>query len=672
MQSFTFVILHIPGKINRVADFMSRAGAPLVVLGLYFSTIGSNLLAIGRISSHSRPTVRLWNSQNSKPRSPSPPLALAAKRGEQNRFFLQKLEKVIDSSESSAGISVFALGATVADVDLSHSVPFELIMAQVHGGRNMHFGAYETWRRAKEMFPNARITMKAVIIFVKQCPGCQKMRDTGIKGLQEQILTLKPPTYRRTVGVDHVAITPADKNGNVCAIMVVEHWSHFPQGYPAKGYDEENVARCLFKHFCTFGAFDEVATDPGSAFMSKVMEQLCAWLPMRHKVSLVGRHESNGCEGSNKQFLRHLRTLVSDERIMHRWSDDTVLPLINFMMADYPTSETGGLTPFQLKYGSQDAERFRLPKNMEPGPRCHQMFKVLNEDIAHIRALSQQFQDDIAMERQQESQLLGKYEYGDLVLWNPKETPCSITGDKLEPTYMGPYEVLSHVKNDVTCVHVNLRSKHVFHVSRLKPFFGEMEQALEVAKLDKNQFNIVSINHFSGNPHRRTSLSFNITFEDGIVDRKYDVDLAGSMQYQAYVEQRKYLFPLRYRTAADARAAITALNKMIIVSPQPGDVVFLDLRFFDGYGKDVAEWFDSLGLEEKVRTHVTQARCIKWAAGKKKLNANLPVFGRDVTLSMFDITACVYTPDVIDEVDFVVVDEAFVARHPAILSLADH
>jgi hypothetical protein len=142
MQSFVFVILHIPGKINRVADFMSRAGAPLVVLGLYFSTIGSNLLSMGRISSHSRPTVRLWNSQISEPRSPSPPLALAAKRGEQNKYFLQKMEQMIDSSKSSEGISFLALGATVADVNLSQSVLFELVMAQVHGGRNMHFGAY--------------------------------------------------------------------------------------------------------------------------------------------------------------------------------------------------------------------------------------------------------------------------------------------------------------------------------------------------------------------------------------------------------------------------------------------------------------------------------------------------------------------------------------------------
>ena len=180
----------------------------------------------------------------------------------------------------------------------------------------------------------------------------------------------------------------------------------------------------------------------------------------------------------------------------------------------------------------------------------------------------------------------------------PRRPTCDITGDKLDPVYWGPYEVLAQEKNDVSCVHVNLRSKHVLHVSRLKPFFGDMDEALEVAKLDKNQFNIVSINHFSGNPHRRTSLSFNITFEDGVVDRQWDADLAGSMQYQAYVESKKHLFTLRYRTAVEARKAISALNKVAVVSPAPGDVVFLDLRLFDVFGAKASEWFDSLGLED--------------------------------------------------------------------------
>ena len=117
----------------------------------------------------------------------------------------------------------------------------------------------------------------------------------------------------------------------------------------------------LFKHFCTYGMFDLLASDPGSAFMAGVVQQLNAWLGLTHKVSLVGRHESNGCEGTSKQFLRHLRTLVMDERIHDNWGGDTVLPLINFHLASYPSRETGGFTPFQLKYGTYTRETYWVP-----------------------------------------------------------------------------------------------------------------------------------------------------------------------------------------------------------------------------------------------------------------------------------------------------------------------
>ena len=116
---------------------------------------------------------------------------------------------------------------------------------------------------------------------------------------------------------------------------------------------------------------------------------------------------------------------------------------------------------------------------------------------------------------------------------------------------------------------------------------------------------------------------------------------------------------------------MSALNKVAIVSPAPGDVVFLDLRLFDVFGKNASEWFDSLGLEDKVSTHVTRAECYKLAAGGKKISATLPVFGRDDSLSMFEVTSCVYTLDEIDET-FVIVDAEFVNAHPEIRALGAH
>ena len=67
--------------------------------------------------------------------------------------------------------------------------------------------------------------------------------------------------------------------------------------YPAKDYEAETLATKLFLHYCTYGTFDEIAMDPGSANCSEVVQRLNELLGVKAKISLVGRHESNGCEG---------------------------------------------------------------------------------------------------------------------------------------------------------------------------------------------------------------------------------------------------------------------------------------------------------------------------------------------------------------------------------------
>ena len=113
---------------------------------------------------------------------------------------------------------------------------------------------------------------------------------------------LKPPHSRSRVGFDGLTITPPDVHGNTHLIVVVDHFKKYVWGYVAKDYTAMSVATALFVFYCTFGVFDEVWTDPGSNILSEVVEQLNKWLQVKHVVSLVDRHESNGVEGSNKQI----------------------------------------------------------------------------------------------------------------------------------------------------------------------------------------------------------------------------------------------------------------------------------------------------------------------------------------------------------------------------------
>ena len=468
-------------------------------------------------------------------------------------------------------------------------------MQNVHGKERLHFEAY----------PQLVIPIAAVKRYVKECGLCNKMRNTGIRGLPAMTLSLKPETYRRRVGVDHVAITPADKYGYKCGIVVVEHFSHFVQVYPAKDYTEETVVGALVRHYATFGLFDELVSDPGSSFMGSVIVSLNKIFGVSHRVSLVGRHESNGVEATNRELLRHLTTLVLEKDLRDRWSEDRVLPLIVFALNSRRMRETGGYTPFQLKYGTQDAERFKLPKDILPEDKAASVLKQLDEDLKTIRAASLKLQQEVAKERAAEDGEPQQYEKGDLILWNPKEHPGAMRSEKLAPHWFGPYKVIQQVKNDIMCEHVVMHTIWNLHTSRCKPYFGSPDEALEHGRYDFNQFIVKSIDGFRGNPHKRSSMQLSVIFS--VQDSSEAVwvnlteDISNTEQFEIFVKERPYLYPLRF-TAREADRKIAAMNKLAIVDVKIGEELLVSLRYFDGIGRNAVSWYDALELPDVTKT----------------------------------------------------------------------
>ena len=612
LQSFQFKIRHIPGRENKVADWISRpAMLPKISstepISALLNRIRCSITDIGKVLPISASSTDIGDDDRIRsPLIPNPPLP----------------ERTVES-----------------------------ILREVHGGRSLHWGASRTWALAKQRYPTANISIDAVQTFVRECPLCQKTRNTGIQGLAPRTLSLKPEHYRKTIGMDHVAITPTDRHGNKGALLLVEHFSHYPHIYPVKDYTAETVAIILFKHYNTIGVFDQLASDPGSAFTSEVVDQLNRWFGVRHKVSLVGRHESNGCEGTIKQFIRHLKTLVLDERHYNNWSDDTILPLIQSELAHNPTEETGGFTPYELKYGTLDASYFRLPSTLKlaPGERAHKLIQMLDENLRHIRELSRKFQLELAEERRTKDKNISQYMRGDLVLFDPREKPSDHLETKLTPNWLGPFQVISQNKNDVHVKHIVLHNERVLHVSRLKPFFGSFDEAVEIARHDQHQYFIVSFNYFSGNPHVRTSMVFNVTFQDGTITMPYSVDLAETQQFESYVSAHPILYPLRF-TAKVASRNIRDINSLVITEYQPGSKAFLDLRFYDG---QKSTWFDSLSLPKSVPhipnsgnlTYVTPITFTRWVNSKHSaIEAVVHFWGADslIRLQPYDLQACVY------------------------------
>jgi len=124
--------------------------------------------------------------------------------------------------------------------------------------------------------------------------------------------------------------------------------------------DAVTAATALLVYYCRFGGFDEFASDPVAMFMSDTVQKLNTWLGVRHKVSLVEVHTSNGVERKNGEILRHLGALCNDARVRDEWSRPENLCLVKFMLNDRVSSETP-YSAFELTFGSTDLPYFKLP-----------------------------------------------------------------------------------------------------------------------------------------------------------------------------------------------------------------------------------------------------------------------------------------------------------------------
>ncbi len=378
---------------------------------------------------------------------------------------------------------------------------------EVHGGRSLHHGAKRTFLALCARFPGHGIPLRVIQDMVSECPICQKDR-LPISQLPHAATRETLTQHTRTIGMDHITVTPHDEDGYVGLLLIVELDTKFPQAYPIRDYSAPTVATILFRHYCTFGAYASVLSDPGSAFMADVVQDLNRWLGVQPLVSIVGRHESNGTEHVNAIFMGHLRRLVHDERLTHRWASDTVLPLINHSLATTPNQELGGLSPIELKFGTQALDYFHLPSPLVPGHDYSALVAHLDANLAAVRSVTATFQASLRDTRRTTTPTQNKFSAGDLILWNPRENVFSFRSSKLAPKLLGPYEVISQNKNDIKCVHPILHTKHTLHSSRVTPFYGTPESGHKVALLDHDEFVVDNILQHKGQWTKISDMTF--------------------------------------------------------------------------------------------------------------------------------------------------------------------
>ena len=302
------------------------------------------------------------------------------------------------------------------------------------------------------------------------------------------------------------------------------------------------------------------------------------------------------------------------ESLKRCWSKPHVIGIIQFLLNSERSTETG-ITPFQYLFGSVDAKYMILPPDSEKHHAGY--LKLLNEDLLKVRQAAKKVQE-IEQEKRNTHEILNAYAVGDYVLFD--EASKGFREEKLKPRYSGPYMVTQVYKADVTCRHIVTGKEKVFHMEHLKPFMGSLREAYDAAKADDDQFVIVKILDYVGDPEKRMSMSFLVLFEgNDEVWLDYNADLASSSPFKDYCELYAKLEPIRM-PAAVWKVQRSRYSAQPITDVKPGDRCFVNLKAWgDGY-------FRALQLPFGPR-YVVECSYVRWTnARKKKIDVYCPIF----------------------------------------------
>jgi hypothetical protein len=237
------------------------------------------------------------------------------------------------------------------------------------------------------------------------------------------------------------------------------------------------------------------------------------------------------------------------------------------------------MVPMELKFGSADFSRMHLPDNDIISNDAPEILILFNTHLKKTREISRSFQLSLVKERDNSNSnpsTSNKYQPGDFVLFL-----YSVKGDqdnKLDSKHLGPFKVVSHIRNDVTVRNIITDAIKVFHANRLKYFFGSADQAKDAAIRDMDQYLVDSITAYRGDPLVRTSMSFLVKFKDDTLQWvSWSKDLFDTVQYENYCRGLPQLFPLVV-LQKEALELMKILNRTPITVVETGQTAYLDIR----------------------------------------------------------------------------------------------
>lgn len=630
LQDFDFLIRHIAGKSNSVADWLSRVHEP--------PPTSSPISSLA-------PSLQLMqpNTTNAHGLAPDEDIDLQS-----------ELDRLLATPTQTVDLPDPVNFPSTPDTHIAD------VFRQIHNARVGHHGARRTWKLLNRYFPAHQLTFVMVRDLVELCPVCQKTKRRISDTLPALTRPLHPTHVHSQIGIDTLTVSPTDSAGHTYLAVIVNHFTKLVDLYPLKDKGALSMATAIFQHIATYGLVDTICTDPGTEFQNSIVHALESWLGIRHRFSIVDRHESNGVERTNGRILELLRDLVTEERVASRWSSPDVLSIIKFILNSEVNSETG-FAPHVLHFGTSSVPYHVLPANAATLTIDSAALFVteLDKNLHTLRSkLADVTNKRITQRRASTAAEVHKYQPGDLVLFR-RDTSKPLPS-KLSTPYAGPYEVISHVDNTVSAKHVTMGNIKDFHVDRLKLYLGDLSTAKELANTDNDQYVISKILTYAGDPQQRSLVDFEVEFADGsVLWLPFSTDISATQHFEEFCRSRSEL-QLLLLSSADALARERLWRKSEITLVTPNLQVYVDLR---SYGP---AWYLTLALPDHLhRIYLLPHTYGSLNRTRKKINLHCPLFNEtylvdNVFVQLYGLRTSLPTNDV----DYRILDTTDLETYP--------
>jgi len=158
------------------------------------------------------------------------------------------------------------------------------------------------------------------------------------------------------VAVDYIEKLTPDRWGNDMIIVIIDCFSRFVMLYAVQSTKAKVFVDTFIKWISVFTEPKEVLSDQESQFLSNLVRELYELTNIKCVFTTPNsKQEKAIVERANREVMRHLRSIVYDERVIKEWS--LHLPFSQRIMNSMIHSSTG-VKPCQIFFGREFSQEF--------------------------------------------------------------------------------------------------------------------------------------------------------------------------------------------------------------------------------------------------------------------------------------------------------------------------